>query len=401
MLNSIPLLALLSAPLASAVNLYVSSYTAGPWSGNITTLSLARNANSTYSLSQTHSLNTSTNSPAWLTLNRQNNVLYLMDEALTGSKGTLSTYSTSYTGNLTKLSHTETSVGGVHGGLYASGQALAVAHYMGSTLRTYSLSDSGKDTKPLEIFNFSSPDFTVGPIADRQRAPHPHQTILDPTQQFLLVPDLGSDFVRIFSIDQKTFKLNQLAPFKTPAGYGPRHGKFSLDKISGTHVFYLIGELKAEVTAFGVGYKNGSITFDKIASYSTFNPGQKFPLNPDGSTQVAPAEIDITPDGFTLIVSNRNDATFGTSPPIDSLATFSISPKDGTLTKLPLISAHGSFPRHFQMNKAGTLMAVPHQKSGSLAILEKNKSSGLFDQKVASIKFGEGADQPVSVVWDE
>jgi len=102
-----------------------------------------------------------------------------------------------------------------------------------------------------------------------------------------------------------------------------------------------------------------------------------------------------------LIASNRNDTTFGTSPPTDSLATFSISKTDGTLTKLPLISAHGSFPRSYAINKAGTLLAMGLQLSGSLVILEKNKTSGLFDQEVASISFGRGANLPVCVVWDE
>lgn len=217
-----------------------------------------------------------------------------MDEALTSPKGTLSVYQTSYTGELTKLSKTETAVGGVYGIAYASGQAIAVAHYTGSLLQTYSLHDFGRTTKLLQSFNFSTPDWKKGPVAARQETPHPHQTILDPTQRFILVPDLGSDLVRIFTIDQGTLKLNQVTPLKVPAGYGPRHGKFSLDKISGTHMFYLVGELVAEVTAFKVSYKNSSIVFEKFASYSTMNPGQKFPLNPDGSTKVAPGGIGIT-----------------------------------------------------------------------------------------------------------
>jgi 6-phosphogluconolactonase (cycloisomerase 2 family) len=102
-----------------------------------------------------------------------------------------------------------------------------------------------------------------------------------------------------------------------------------------------------------------------------------------------------------LIISNRNDITFGISPPTDSLATFSISRSDGTLTKLPLVSAHGSFPRQFALNKAGTLLAMGLQQSGSLVVLGKNKTDGLFDQEVASIKFEQGADMPVCVVWDE
>lgn len=294
MLNLIPLLALLSAPLATAVNLYVSSYSSGAWAGNITILSLARNSDSTYSLTQTHSVNTSTNSPSWLTLNPFNNILYLIDEALSSPQGTLSAYRTSSTGELTEVSRTEASIGGVHGIFYASGQAIAVAHYTGSLLQTYSLNDFGRETKLIESFNFSSPDFKTGPVADRQEAPHPHQTILDPTQQFILVPDLGSDLVHVFAVDQKTLKLHEIAPLKTPAGYGPRHGKFSLDKISGTYVFYLVGELVAAVDAYSVSYKEGGIAFDKLASYSTLNPDQKFPLNSDGSSKVAPAGIDIT-----------------------------------------------------------------------------------------------------------
>ncbi|QDS72943.1 hypothetical protein FKW77_008317 [Venturia effusa] len=401
MLNSISLLALLSAPLATAVNLYVSSYNGGSSAGNITTLSLDQKADSTYTLTQTHSVNTSTKSPAWLTLNRFNNILYLADEALSAPNGTLSAYSTSYSGELTLASRTETSVGGVHCIAYASGRAIVVVHYTGSLVRTYSLDDFGKPTNPIETFNLSTPDFKVGPVAARQDMPHPHQTILDPTQQFILVPDLGSDLVRIFSIDQQTLKLKPIAPLRTSAGYGPRHGKFSLDKISGTYKFYLVGELSALVTAYSVSYQDGGITFEKIASYDTVNPEQKLPLNPDGSTKTAPAGIDITPDGTMLIVSNRNDTTFGTSPPTDSIASFGISPKDGTLYKLSLVPAYGSFPRGFSLNKAGTLMAVALQMTGTLVILQVDSLTGLFSNKVASIKFAIGAHRPNCVVWDE
>jgi 6-phosphogluconolactonase (cycloisomerase 2 family) len=295
MLYSTILIALLTSPLATAVNLYVASYSGGPWAGNITSLSLAQKPDSTYSLAQTHTLNTSTNSPSWLTLNRFNNVLYLIDEAVNSTtNGNLVAYKTSYTGELTEVSRTEAQVGGVHGVFFASGQALAVPHYTGSILQTYRLYASGKEIKPIETFNFSPPDFKIGPVADRQEAPHPHQTVLDPTQQFILVPDLGADLVHVFSVDQKTMKLHKKAPLKTSAGYGPRHAVFSNNKISGNYVFYLVGELAGAVTAYSVSYKSDELTFHKIASYSTLNPGQLYPLNPDGSSKVAPAAIDIT-----------------------------------------------------------------------------------------------------------
>lgn len=46
-------------------------------------------------------------------------------------------------------------------------------------------------------------------------------------------------------------------------------------------------------------------------------------------------------------------------------------------------------------------MAVGLQQSGTLVVLEKNKSSGLFDNKVASIQFDDGSNSPTCVVWDE
>jgi 6-phosphogluconolactonase (cycloisomerase 2 family) len=102
-----------------------------------------------------------------------------------------------------------------------------------------------------------------------------------------------------------------------------------------------------------------------------------------------------------LIVSNRNDTSFGVEPPKDSLVHYSISHVDGTLTKKPLVSAHGSFPRHFSINKAGSLMAVASQQSGNLVILRRNASTRLFDEEVARIEFAIGINIPVCVVWDE
>ena len=108
-----------------AVNLYVSSY-----AGNLTTLSLLQNPDSSYSLTQTTTFNTSTNTPSWLLLNRQNNVLYMIDEAnaVNGTKGTVVSYKTSFTGHLTEIQRVESIPGGLHAAFYGSGSALAIPH---------------------------------------------------------------------------------------------------------------------------------------------------------------------------------------------------------------------------------------------------------------------------------
>ena len=117
-----PLL-LLSALLrcALAVNLYVASY-----DGTIATLSLTRSPDCVYTLSQIATVNTTTPSPSWLTLDRQNNVLFMVDEAVTATNGTLVSYKTSHAGHLTEIQRIEALAGGVDATFFGSGSALAV-----------------------------------------------------------------------------------------------------------------------------------------------------------------------------------------------------------------------------------------------------------------------------------
>jgi 6-phosphogluconolactonase (cycloisomerase 2 family) len=121
-----PLLLLALAPLmdlSRAVNLYVASY-----AGNITTLSLLQNRDCSYNLTQTFTFNTSTHTPSWLTLNRQNDVLYMVDEAVNATNGTVVSYRTSYAGRLTEIQRVQDIGGGVYATFYGSGSALAVPH---------------------------------------------------------------------------------------------------------------------------------------------------------------------------------------------------------------------------------------------------------------------------------
>jgi 6-phosphogluconolactonase (cycloisomerase 2 family) len=84
--------------------------------------------------------------------------------------------------------------------------------------------------------------------------PHPHQAITDPTGQFLLVPDLGADLVRVWSINRETLDLTPTpALVVTPSGSGPRHGVFL--KSGQKTFFYLLCELGNTVIVYEVGYK--------------------------------------------------------------------------------------------------------------------------------------------------
>lgn len=378
-------------PLALAVNLYVASY-----AGNITTLSLLQNPDSSYNLTQITTFNSSTHTPSWLTLNRQNNILYMVDEAVNATNGTVVTYRTSYTGHLTELSRVEDIGGGVFAAFYGSGSAVAIPHYTGSALQTYNISSTGQ-LKLLQTMRFTLS--RPGPVPNRQGASHPHEAILDPTQQFLLIPDLGADLVRIYRINSDN-TLSALSPLKVKPGSGPRHGAFTRDPISGHYIFYIGAEIASTVTAYRVTYSSSSMSFAEIASYSSLSPGEAIPATTTGESTGVAAEVAISPDGTTLVVSNRRDLTFSQlSPASDSLASFAINQADGTLSFRQLFPAGGSYPRQFALNTAGNLAAVGLQETGTVSILARDVNSGSFTQEVASVPIGGG--QVVCVVWDE
>lgn len=109
-----------------------------------------------------------------------------------------------------------------------------------------------------------------------QDAPHPHQAIVDPTGQYLLVPDLGADLVRVYSICPKKKTLTATAPLVAKAGSGPRHGTFSRDPISGKYVYYLVSELAGTITAYTATYggPQKGITFKLLEEQDSRGPGK-------------------------------------------------------------------------------------------------------------------------------
>jgi 6-phosphogluconolactonase (cycloisomerase 2 family) len=129
----------------------------------------------------------------------------------------------------------------------------------GSSVTTYSiLADGGLE--PLQSFTFtlSAP----GANPDRQEAPHPHEALIDPTDSFVIVPDLGADLVRIFAIDPSTSLLKESTPFSTHTGSGPRHGAFL---VSGDETyFFLISELANTIASYKVTYGTDTLTLEEV-----------------------------------------------------------------------------------------------------------------------------------------
>ncbi|KAF1983870.1 putative isomerase YbhE [Aulographum hederae CBS 113979] len=379
------------AATGSATRLYVSSY-----DGNITSLDLGAGN----SLSITSKSTDCGYSPSWLTMDSMNGILYCMDEGnaspANSPLGSVNVLKTDETGILKSMGKTDTIVGPVSAATYGGGyvRGLAVAHYGGHSVSWW-MANSDGSLAPRGNFTYSGPN---GTNVERQTAPFEHQAVLDPTAKFIIVPDLGSDLVRVFSFDENSLDLKENMNMTVPAGSGPRHAAFR--KVNDKTFMYLVAELANTVTSYEVTYPSaGKIAFSKITSMNTFG-GKQIPKT------AGAGEIAVTPDLRFLIVSNRNDASFmienydpknSTLEASDSLATYELK-DDGSFSFLQLSPAGGLMPRHFSINQAGDRIAVGLQKSSRVVILERDVSTGKLGVAAADVPV---SGEVTCVVWDE
>lgn len=274
------------ATLTSATNLFISSY-----AGTITSLSLTE-SNGAYNLTQTSTTSDCAPNPSWLNLDANRGLLFCLNEGLETTNGSLASFLVNRNGSLTFVKNETTISGPVSGVIYgypAGRRGIALAHYAGSAVSSYNLLGSGNFELNQEItFSLDEP----GPVTDRQDAPHEHEAILDPTGQYIVVPDLGADLVRVFSWDED-LQLTELDPLQAEPGSGPRHAAFwnpyGVACEGCTTYMYLVNELASTVSGYKVTYdENGmGLGFEEVFNSSTFG----YLATPDGN---APSEIHVT-----------------------------------------------------------------------------------------------------------
>ncbi|OJJ00741.1 hypothetical protein ASPVEDRAFT_61359 [Aspergillus versicolor CBS 583.65] len=381
---------------AMASRLYAASY-----AGTVTELRLSK-PGLHYHLAAVSHTNECGTSPSWLMVDRANGILYCLDEAVDFANATLSSLKMNSNGSLATVQQLQTVAGPVSSTFYTPAHApdrqfLALAHYSGSAITTYSVDpiEGTFNRSQTLTFTMSNP----GPVSDRQDVPHIHEVLVDPTGRFLLAPDLGSDLVRIFHINPTTGRLMEQQPLVTSPGSGPRHGAFWFPQMAGTNIsensrFYLVSELDNYLRGYDVTYSpNGTMLFSQFYECNTY--GGVTP--PAGSTA---AEIAISPSNDRLLVSNRGDNTFGHGN--DSIAIFSLPDSmEDEISFLGLYPAYGSSPRHFEFSPDGDMLAVALQNSHQVAIIGWDAKRGApgslladvtLDGEIPTVVWGLGLD---------
>jgi 6-phosphogluconolactonase (cycloisomerase 2 family) len=319
--------------------------------------------------------------PTWLdTTLYESGIVLALDEAwATPDKAGLYSLKQGANGSLDVSNFISTLGGPVSTQFYNNNAAVAIAHYAGGTIVTYKVSKDGAFTA-LQSIPYGPEGH--GPGAG-QTASHVHQSIIDPTGQYLVFPDLGLDAVHVFCIDSSTSKLTAHDDLKVASGSGPRHGTFW--KSSKDTYFFLVCELNNKIISYKVEYlAKGGLGFKQVDEKSTY--GDK------PSNFGAAAEIQISPDHKFVLASNRNvtlqnipspDPTNSTEVPSDSIVTFQPQ-ADGKLKFVQIAPSGGKFPRHFSLNKDGSLVAVGNQISYTVDIYERNIKSGHIGNRLAS-----------------
>ncbi|KAJ5552775.1 hypothetical protein N7494_002153 [Penicillium frequentans] len=385
--------AILFGELSSASKLYAASY-----GGSVYSLALT-SSNGSHQLSKLAESTECGDSPSWLMLDRDNSVLYCLNEAIGSSNGSITSFKTHQDGSLPVIERLVTPGGLVMSAMYSAPAVrdhdfFAVAHYETSTITTYSVDRARGHFQHLQTFTYTM--CSPGPNAARQDAPHPHGVIVDPTGRFVLIPDLGADLVRIFHIHPETGHLEPIEPFVATPGSGPRHGIFWTPKASENTTpevyFYLVHELSNTLSGWRVSYTDDGISFSRVFEGSTFGNYTA----PAGSKV---AEIIVSPENNHLVISNRLDNTFG--PNNDSIAIFSCADKSGRFFNgvhfLDLFPAYGSSVRGFDIGGSPEMFALALEKSQKVGVTQWNKRLGAPGKLLAEVELN--GDVP-AVVWD-
>jgi len=256
-----------------------------------------------------------------------------------------------------------------------TGKYVLVANYTGGNVAVFPIQADGRLGESSAVLPDIGP---LGPIKERQEAPHSHWIEASAHNRFVYVSDLGLDRVLIYRFDvaNGTLTKGEAAAAKSGSGSpnasdffsatlapgtGPRHAAFS----GNGNFMYVLGELDSTVTVFANDAANGA--------RETFRSVQRISALPAGfSGHNDAAEIAIHPNGKYLYTSNRGH---------DSIALFSIDSHTsdshtGTLTFVDHFPTQGKAPRNFEIDPTGKFLFVANQDSNNIVVFRIDANSG-------------------------
>lgn len=199
---------------------------------------------------------------------------------------------------------------------------------------------------------------------EEQKSSHVHFTGLTPDKR-LVVVDLGADVVDTFDVSNEG-KLTHLFTFKTEAGFGPRHIRFSPDG----KFAYLLGELSSQLSVLKYN-SNGS--FELIKTVST--------IPSDWTSHNGGAAIRVSKDGKFIYTSNRGENT---------IAVFEVLNNGSDISLIQSISTEGEFPRDFALNSTEEFLVAANQDTDNVSLFSRDATTGKLTLEQKDFEIPEG-----------
>lgn len=196
-----------------------------------------------------------------------------------------------------------------------------------------------------------------GPDADRQRTPHAHQVLPDPSGNWVLSVDLGTDSVRICALDTTTGALRLHGETALRPGTGPRHLAFHP---AGGHA-YVLNELEPTVTtcrwnaAVGVLEPVGETSVLPVAAE-------------DDDAATYPSEIVVSHDGRFLWTANRGH---------DSISVLALDATGEKPALVTTVGCGGHWPRDLALDPTGRRLYAANERSGDVTWFDIDPETGV------------------------
>ena len=290
--------------------------------------------------------------PSFLATSADGRFVYAVNETTEheGRKsGAVSAFARDETGQLALLSR-QPSGGGApcYIALDRGGRYVLVANYVGGSVAAFPINPGGGLRAASAFVQHEG----RGANAQRQEGPHAHCIMADPSNQFVLVADLGLDRIIVYRFDERLGALTRVREGVLAPGAGPRHLVFDRDARN----VYVVNELNSTLTVFSWDSATGSLA-----------ERQTVTTLPEPFTgQNAPADIHFHPNGRFLYMSNRGQ---------NSIVSYTVE-TEGLLTPLQTISTGGNWPRNFVLDPSGRYLFVANQRSDSIVGFRIDGSTG-------------------------
>jgi len=299
-----------------------------------------------------------TANPSFLAVRAQGDYLYAaneIDKFEGKAAGAVSAFAIDKSSGLLKPLNQASSggPGPAHLSLDTTGRNVLVANYGGGSVAIVPVGADGKLGATTSFIQHTGS--SVNP--DRQKEPHAHQIIVDPSNRFAYVADLGLDKVMIYRFDAAAHTLTAATPPSAALkpGAGPRHAAINA---AGSFA-YVIDELDCTITVFARDAASGSLT--EVQTVSSLPPGVS--LQRGFST----AEIMLSPSGAFLYGSNRGH---------DSISVFAVDKASGKLTYVDNTPTQGKTPRGFGIEPGGGYLLAGNQNSDSVVVFRIDRTTG-------------------------